>query len=255
VNPNELPSYPAAGPEGGNQSNTRLLLIALGVVVVIIIIAIMVFLKPHQSGSNTGGKLSVTGTNPDTTAVATNSDSLAISFSEPLQSGSAQVSSDPKIITGSSISGDTLTLKFPPKTLKSGSRYTITLNSIKSTSGSELTNDQLSFIPSIQEPTTSGEDSLLNVGLSNDQVHNIVMGIAQFDPYAKEEDFNSSTIKHFRLNPSDAWSPWAVSVTVAVDGANYNVVSSYFDTQHVKVQVLDPATGQQLFTTGDPGSI
>ena len=253
MNPNELSGYPDNSPSG-NQSNTRLLLIALGVVVVVIIIAVLIFLKPHQPGGSTG-KLSITGTNPDTTAVATQTESLAISFNQPLQSGSASVSADPGIITGNNISGDTLTLNFAPKTLKAGSKYTVTIKSIKSVSGDELTDDQLSFIPSVQEPNTTGEDSLSNIGLSTDQVTSVIMAVAQFDPYVKNEDINVSTIKHFRLNPADAWSPWAVSFSVSVDGTNYNVVGSYFDTQHIQVKIFDPASGQQLFVTGDPGSI
>lgn len=255
MNPNELPSYPATSPDG-KQSNTRLLLITLGVVVVVIIIAILLFLKPNQSGSNTTtGKLRITGTIPDTTSVATQSDELVINFSEPLRSGSASISSDPQIISGSLISGDALTINFTPKTLKAGSKYTITIKSISSTSGDQLTNDQLSFIPSVQAPAVSGDDALSNIGLSTDQVNSIELAIAQFNPYAKAVTINTASVKHFRSNPTDAWSPWAVSFSATIDGANYTVVGSYFDAQHIQTKVLDPASGQQLFVTGDPGSI
>ncbi|HEY2004285.1 MAG TPA: hypothetical protein VGH44_04185 [Candidatus Saccharimonadia bacterium] len=245
------PGYPPV-PQNSNQPS-RLGLLAGLAVIIIVILAVVFFLKPPQPTPATA-KFSVSTITPSQTSVTTQTTAIAIKFNRSLATGSASVASNPEVVSATSISGDTLTLTLKPRTLISLKAYVISVKSISSTTGDQLTNQQISFTPSFAPPTTTGQDALTNVGLSNDQVINVMTYISQFDPWAKAVDINDGSLRHFRLNPSDAWSPWAVSFTADIDGTNYTVVGNYYDTEHIQIKISSPS-GQQLFTAGTPGSI
>jgi hypothetical protein len=261
MNPEEtlpnLPNLPSS-PDGGRFSK-RLLLLGLGVVV-IIALGVVAYFNQHQTTGNhpttaaiTPDKLSITSTDPDVASVTTLTQSLAINFNLPLTAGSATVTASPQIISSTSITGKTLTLTLTPKTLLDAKTYTITIKSISSTSGKSLTNKQITFVPAYSAPTTSGQEALSNVGLSDDQVSSLYTYLSKFNLWAQNVAVDPATVRHFRENPADAWSPWAVSFTVNIDGTNYKAVTDYFDTEHIRIKLSNLAN-QQVYTAGDPGS-
>lgn len=247
------PGYPPV-PQNYNQPNKRLGLIAVVAVVVVVVLGAVLLLNSHQPGGP-NGKFSISTITPGQTSVNTQTTAMAVKFNRSLATGSATVVSSPDIIAATNISGDTLNLAFKPRTLVTQKTYTINIKSISSSAGDQLTNQQISFTPSFAPPTITGQDALTNVGLSNDQVINILNYLSQFNPWAKTVTIDDATLKHFKLNPTDAWSPWAVGFTTNIDGANYYVVGSYYDTEHIQLRISDPVSGQQLFTAGTPGSI
>jgi len=246
-------SYPPV-PQNTNQPKKRLGFIAIVAVVIVIVLGAILFLKPHQPATSST-KFGINTITPSQTSVTTQTTTMAIKFNRSLAIGSATVVASPNIIAATNISGDALNLAFKPRTLIAQKTYTITIKNLSSSSGDQLATQQLSFAPSFAPPTTTGQDTLTDVGLSDDQVISIMNYISQFDPWAKTVTIDDATLRHFKLNPTDAWSPWAVGFTANIDGANYYIVGSYYDTEHIQLKVSDPVSGRQLFTAGTPGTI
>lgn len=255
MSPEETYSYPPSSPDGSQPKKRLRLLVLLAIVVVIVLgaLAIMVSLKSTPKTTETT-EFSITATTPGVKQVTTQTPSIAINFNRPLETNSASVASSPSIITSTSTTDNTLTLTFAAKTLVSAKKYTITINSISSTTGERLTDQLLTFTPTFVGPTTSGGDALINIGLSTDQVNSLFTYISQFDPSAQNVVIDESSIKHYMESPNDAWSPWAVSFSMNVDSTNYKVVSDFDDTEHIQVTIYNATSNQQLFTAGSPGS-
>ena len=255
MSPEENYSYPPSLPDD-NQFKKRLRLLLVLAIVLVVVIAAFAILNPHKKpGATTRTTtFSITGIVPGIGGITTQTSSMGINFNMPLKTNSATVTSSPSIITATNITGNMLTLTFVTKTLVSTKHYDITINSISSTTGKRITKQLISFTPSFAGPATSGGDALINIGLSTDQVNSLFADVSQFNPWAQNVVIDQSTIKHYLENPSDAWSPWAVSFSMNVDGTNYNVVGDFNNTESIQVNIYDPATNQQLFTTGSPGS-
>ena len=251
---NHIPS-----PPGDNQFRNRkrlLIFLAIAVAVLLVVLAFLGRHQPTPSATNTtNNAFRITTITPDIKHVTTQTTSLTIDFNKSLEAGSATIGSNPSIISGSTVTGNTLTLTFPAKKLLNSLTYTITINGIGSTSGDRLTNQVLTFTPKFVAPTITGEDALVNEGLSTDQANSLSTYIGQFDPWAQNVAIDESTIRHYQEDPTDAWTPWAFGFSMNVDGTNYNVVADFYDTEHVQVKISVPSTGQVLFTAGSPGSI
>lgn len=237
-------------PEG-NRFKKRLRLLIF-ILVAAVIIFVMLALVSHRKKTP---PFSVTSTVPSITGITTQTPSMAVNFNEPLAAHSASVTSSPSIVTGYSIHGDTLTLTFAPKTLLSSKTYSITIQSITSTTGKKLTNQQTSIKPIYVGPVITGEKALISIGLTTTQVNDINSYVGQFSPWAQNMSIDQTSIRHYMENPSNPWSPWAVSFTMTLDGTQYTVVGDFYSTQDIQVKFSNPSTGQLLFTAGTPGSI
>jgi hypothetical protein len=252
----QTPLTPGSSP--GFPKRLRLALILLAVVAVILG-ALALARKPAGNSSPITSKpdpkvLSITSTVPDLATVANTTPSMAVIFNLPLESGSASVTSDPQIISSTSIKGNTLTIIFTPRTLLNAKTYTITIKGLNSTTGVHLTDPKtLTFVATSNPPTTSGQEALSSVGLSEDQVNSIYTYLSQFNLWAQNIAVDPASVRHFRENPSDAWSPWAVGFTVNIDGTAYKAVTDYYDTEHIRIK-LNNLANQQVYTAGDPGS-
>lgn len=244
-------NYTTSQDPEGDQFKKRLRLL-VGLVVVMVVVFVVLAIVGHNKAAT---KFAVTHTTPTVLGVTTQTPSMTVYFNEPLASGSASVSSTPSIVTGSSISGNALKLTFASKTLQTSKTYFISIKSISSTTKQQLTNTQISFKPTLGMPTFTGEDTLVNMGITNAQVNNINTYVAQFSPYAQNVAIDTTSIKHYQLNPSDPWTPWAIGFSMSIDGTPYTVVGSFYDTQDIQVKITDPSTGNVVYTAGTQGSI
>ncbi len=243
-------NYGTAPDPSDDQFKKRLRLLVVLVVVMIVVFVVLAIVGHNKAAT----KFAVTRTTPTVLNVNTQTPSLSIVFNEPLAANSASVGSNPSIITGSSISGSSLKLTFAPKTLATSKTYFITIKSIRSSTGQQLTNTQISFKPSLGMPNFTGEDALTNIGITTTQLNDINTYVAQFNPYAQTATIDPSSIKHYQVNPSDPWTPWAVGFSMNLDGTNYTVQGAFYDTQDIQVKITDPSTGNQVYTAGSPGS-
>lgn len=250
MNPEEYYTTTPSQDPGGDQFKKRLRLL-IGLVVVMVVVFVVLAIVGHHKGST----FAVTHTTPTVLGVTTQTPSMTVYFNEPLAAGSASVSSTPTIVTGSSISGNSLKLTFAAKTLVTSKTYFVTIKSISSTTKQQLTNTQISFKPTLAMPTFTGEDALTNIGLTTTQINDINTDVAQFNPYAQTATIDTTSIKHYQVNPSDPWTPWAVGFSMNLDGTNYTVQGAFYDTQDIQVKITDPSTGSQVYTAGSLGSI
>lgn len=249
MNPNENYDYPvtSAGSTDDSSRKRRRLLIVIAAVVVLGI-AVWIYFASQKP-------LQIISTDPSLTKITTQAPTLKLTFNMPLAASSASVTAIPNIVISSKVSGNTLTLTLRGHTMLVLHTYTLYLQNVRSTSGRKLKDPHVSFNPKFAAPFITGEEGLINIGLTNQQVSDINAYNSQLKPWAQTVSVDGSTIKHFQLNPSDPWTPWAVSFTENIDGTNYNVVGSFYNTQDIKVTITDPATGTQVLSAGNPGSI
>lgn len=245
-------NYGATPPDPADAQFKKRLFLLGGLVIVLIVVFVVLALVGHNKAANS---FAVGHTTPSVGNITTHSTSMTVVFNEPLAAGSASVSSTPSIVSGESISGNSLKLNFAANTLQTSKTYFVTIKSISSTTKQQLTNTQISFKPTLGMPLFNGEDALINIGLTNTQVGDINTYVAQFSPYAQAATIDTTSIKHYQLNPSDPWTPWAVGFSMTIDGKPYTVVGAFYDTQDIQVKITDPATGNQVYTAGTPGSI
>lgn len=249
MNPNENYNYSVtAGSAGSESTSKRRRLLIILAVIIFIGLAVWIYFASQKP-------LQLTSTDPILTKITTQAPTLKLTFNMPLAASSASVSAIPNIIVNSSVSGNTLTLILKERTMLTLHTYTLYLQNVRSTSGRKLKVPHVSFDPKFAAPFITGEEGLINVGLTNQQVSNINTYNSQLNPWAQTVAIDDSTIKHFQLNPSDPWTPWAVSFTENIDGTNYNVVGSFYDAQDIKVTITDTSTGTQVLSAGSPGSI
>lgn len=249
MNPQDNYGLPVTQAEPNDDSfKKRLRLLAILLVVLVVVFGVIFFFT-HQT------PLKVTSTNPSLSSITTQAPTLKLTFNMPLAASSASVTSNPSIVTSSRVSGDTLTLTLKERTMLILHTYTINLQNLRSMTGRKMKNAQVSFSPKFATPFITGEDSLIGIGLTNQQVTDINNYNAQLSPWAQTVEIDTGSIKHYMLNPSDPWSPWAVSFIESIDGYNYNVVGSFYNTQDIQVKITDPSTNTQVLSAGTPGSI
>lgn len=249
MNPQDNYGLPATQVEPNDDSfKKRLRLLAILLVVIVIVFG-TIFFFTHQT------PLQITSTNPSLSTITTQAPTLKLTFNMPLAAKSASVTSNPSIVTDSSVSGSTLTLTLKEQTMLILHTYTINLQNLRSISGRKLKNGQVSFSPKFATPFITGEESLKSIGLTDQQVTDINNYNAQLSPWAQTVEVDTGSIKHYMLNPSDPWSPWAVSFTESIDGNNYNVVGSFYNTQDIQVTITNPSTNTQVLSAGTTGSI
>lgn len=251
MKPKDYKYSPRFGTDDSFRKRVRLLLIIIGVVAVVA--GGLLLLNQHRVVHNKAVSLSVTSTTPSLQDVSTQTTSLKITFNQTLVAGSVSVSSTPSIITTTSVSGKVVTLTLTPKTLVSTQRYTILIRNARSTTGHSLVNHTLLFKPNFAEPLFVGEDGLINIGLSSDQVNLLNSYISQYTLWAQEVVVNQSSIVHTKVSWTDDWSPWEVTFSANIDGTAYNIVGEYNDTEHIQVNIYNPQNNALLFTAGTTG--
>lgn len=249
MNPQDNYGLPVTGVEPNDDSfKRRLRLLGILLVALVIVLGIIFYFANQKP-------LQITSTDPSLTKITTQAPTLKLNFNMPLSASSASVTSIPSIIVNSSVSGNTLTLTLKEQTMLVLHNYTIDLANLRSTSGKKMKNAQVTFSPKFAAPFITGEEGLKSIGLTDQQVSDINTYNSQLKPWAQTVSIDTSTIKHYMLNPSDPWSPWAVSFTENIDDVNYNVVGSFYDTQDIQVKITDPSTGTQLLSAGSPGTV
>jgi hypothetical protein len=124
-------------------SKIKILIGAVLVIVAVALFVVLVVLPFH-----------VVGTNPSSQSVTTLTPFFDIEFNKTLSSSGLAVSSNPSIVRSFSVQNKTLVINLSPLLLSGGKTYTITVNSVKSTSGQELLNKTFSFSP--HQSTFSG---------------------------------------------------------------------------------------------------
>lgn len=249
MNPQDNYGLPVTQEEPNDDSFKRRLRLLAILFVVLVVVFGTIFFFTHQT------PLQVTSTSPSLSTITTQAPMLKLTFNMPLKASSASVTSNPSIVTSSKVSGNTLTLTLKSRTMLILHTYTINLQNLRSTSGRKMKNGQVSFSPKFATPFITGEDSLKAIGLTDQQVTDINNYNARLSPWAQTVEVDTGSIKHYMLNSSDPWSPWAVSFTESIDGYNYNVVGSFFNTQDIQVTITDPSTNTQVLSAGTPGSI
>jgi hypothetical protein len=257
-NPTEgIKVNPGLNGPSDDSKRFRLLAILVGVAVVILV-CVLAFSRhtsptaKHNATAPTA--FTVTGTTPQLNTLNTQSPSLTINFSKTLAAGSASITSNPHIITATSISGKTVTLTLTPRTMLNSKTYTVDIASISDTTGERITSKTLKFTPSFAGPIVSGEDILTNEGLSSVQLSSLNSYLAGFDPWAQNISIDPSSVKHYQVSQTDEWSPWAYSFAMTIDGAAYNVVCAFDDTEDLQVTINNASNNQQVFQTGSVGS-
>jgi hypothetical protein len=235
-----------SSPSGGIRSKRR-----LGIIIVVVVLLLGVLTLSSHLGSP---PFNIVGTTPKLKNMTTKARSLAVNFSQPISAKGLSITSSPSIVTSSNISGKTLTLRLAADTLLNTKTYVITIKSVSDTSGTQLLNQKLSFTPVHVGAVFVNEYALYSVGLSTNQASILNSYLSQFKPWASTVTVNTSSIKHYLDSPSDPWSPWDVSCTVSIDGTNYNVITSYDNTNSLQLKVFDPTSGNQLFAAGSVGS-
>jgi hypothetical protein len=168
---------------------------------------------------------------------------------------SVSLTSSPAIIASSGVVRGTLTINLTPNTLSAAKTYTITIKSVSSLSGIQLTNQKLSFTPAFKAPSFDGESTLYDAGLTNSQVGDLNAYISQFNPWATTVAVDPATVDHHRDNPNDPWSPWDISFSVSIDGIAYQAVTSYGNINSIQLKIFNSTgVGQPLFIAGTVGT-
>lgn len=254
MNPEQsnLPPFSSLGsfdsPSSG-RSKKPFIILAAGLVFLLVVLALFMLGKPSTKHTNTPAEFSMTGTSPSGYGITTQVTTLAVNFNRQLSSVKPSVTSNPSIISSTSVSGKTLTISFTPDKLTKNTRYSITIASISDTTGQRLTNQKLVFTPAFQPPTFTGESGLYDKGLSTDQVQSLESYISDFKPWASSVSIDQASINHYK-DRNSAFDYWHIAFTMDVDGTTYNVVTNYTATLKIQVIILDPASGNQLFEEG-----
>jgi hypothetical protein len=249
MNPQDNYGFPVTPEDPGDTKfKKRLRLLGILAAIMVVVFIVLIIISNRKP-------LTITSYNPTLSVITTQAPTLKLTFNMPLVSTSASVTSNPSIITSSNVSGNTLTLNLKARTMLILHTYTITIKSLQATTGQKLVNKVVSFSPKFATPFVTGEEGLKSIGLTDQQVADINNYNAQLSPWAQTVEVDTGSIKHYMLNPSDPWSPWAVSFTESIDGYNYNVVGSFYNTQDIQVQITDPSTNTQVLNAGSPGSV
>lgn len=249
MNPKDNYGFPTTPEDPGDTKfKKRLKLLGILAVVLVIVLVVIMIIGNRKP-------LTITNYNPSLSVITTQAPALKLTFNMPLVSTSASVTSNPSLVASSTISGNTLTLNLKARTMLILHTYTITIKSLQATTGQKMTNKVISFSPKFAAPFITGEETLKGIGLTDQQVTDINNYNAQLSPWAQTIEVDTGSVKHYMLNPSDPWSPWAVSFTESIDGYNYNVVGSFYSTQDIQVEITDPNTNTQVLNAGSPGSV
>ncbi len=247
--------------------NGWLWLAVIAVVVVWIIISLVI-----------NSKFRVTGTQPGLDGVAAATPQLSINFNRPLSTNNLSVDSTPSIIAGQKISGQSLLLDLSP--LNAGQGYTITVNSISSTDGAQLSHQVFSFkakniafkdLPKdeqqlilqrqSQKPGPLGFnyqnfDKLLDHGVSVEQestLKQIIYRYAQtLKPPASQATLDTASLGKPPRDPSS--NVFTILFNLSVDKTSYSAKLEYFGAASVHLLLNDPKTGVLVFDSNSVSS-
>jgi hypothetical protein len=265
MQPNDFANQYALQPnDSGNQKKWFIrIAIAFTAALILLIIALA---KP--------GQLQITGTNPDPSTLNTTSTFLKVTFNHQLSSKGLSVSSQPSIVTSSTVSGNTLTINLN-QSMTGGTNYIITINSISDTSNGQLTNKVYSFKPAatafnnlptdqqnaaLQQqqnhpPSKSnigfvGTDELLNYGVTLGQENSLEQAFFNFKPTSTAVIIDTNTIAPVARDPNSASPSDTINFSVTIDSQPYNAKIIYSNITDLQLILVDPANAKQVFDSG-----
>jgi Bacterial Ig-like domain len=266
MQPNDIPSQNAMDPGDTAGQKKWFIRIAVGFTLAVILLVIAL-LRP--------GQLQVTGTNPDPTTINTTTPFLKVTFNHQLSGSGLSVSSQPSVVTSSTVSGNTLTINLN-QMMSAGTNYTVTINSISDTSNGQLTNKVYSFTPTASSfanlPTDQqnatlqqqqnhppskanigfvGTDALLNDGVTLGQENDLEQAFFNFEPDTKAVVIDTTTITPIARDPNSADPGDSITFAVTVDNHPYNATINYSNVTVLQLLLVDQATGKQVFDSGN----
>lgn len=217
-----------------------------------------------------GAKFRLVSTDPSLSNFPVAMPELIVSFNRELND-KYSISSEPRIISDQKVSGKQLILGL--SALDVSQQYKITIGSISSVDGSQLTNQVLVFTPKNisagklskehqqkilanqqQKPGVlslkySGLDTLLDHGISSQQLDELQEAIHLYanslKPPTKEATVDTDSLRRPPRDPSaDVFS---LFFTLSFDKVSYNAKIEYSGLTFMRLLLYDQKTGAQVF--------
>lgn len=118
--------------------------------------------------------------------------------------------------------------------------------SLKQTSKTSLDINDTHLLPSIYNVNFTGMDSLLDKGITIEQVTNLKQGLYSFNNKAKTIAVNDDTIMSGPRDPNSLQG-FSMTFTVTMGGSTYNAVMKYGLGDDIYISLTDPQTNTQVY--------
>jgi hypothetical protein len=265
------PTYGSNSLEAQIQQRRRMKQIIAAVIVLVVVYVVYTLFHSLQ--------FHVVSTDPSTGSFAAVAPYMDINFNEPLKKDGISVSASSGIVTSSAVVGKTLRLTLN-EPLQAGQQYTITIKSISSTKGSQITNKTFAFTAKdisfqklsdaqqkatlakqVKRPASRdnfayvGDDAMTSEGgLSAEQLLDAKQAIFQYIQANKLTD-KVSTIAFTNIvsaapHPDDPLAPDVMSFTLGLDQTTYKAKLSLSDLFTARLFLYD-TSGAQVYDSGD----
>jgi len=106
-------------------------------------------------------------------------------------------------------------------------------------------------------PSFTGEDSLINIGVTNEQVTNMEQAFEQYFASAGKSpsQVNISSVQKLSVNQNATTPIWTIGFDVDLDGIKtYSAKMDYFNFTGIRLYLYSPGTTNLLYDSQDVGA-
>jgi len=219
----------------------------------------------------------VVSLSPSSGNVSTITPYIKINFSKIINKDNLVISSGPSIIKSITVSGKTVTVNVLVP-LKANKRYEITIVTVYDKDGKELKNVNFKFTPKYepynslskdqqetilrqqeqsannQPPTFLGTSSLINNGLTTQQVQDFEQGVTNF-AQSQKLNFSSAVVNQSTVtsDTNNGNGIFGINFTFSINSIDYSANIQYSGLQSVQLNIYNNQ-GTELYQYGNLNS-
>jgi len=246
--------------------------------IIILVLIFLILLFAGLSFFNRNSGFRVVSTDPKLSSMPNVAPYMNVVFSEKLSSENIEISSDPSITQSHSVKDKTLKINFKKDKLHVDEKYTVTIKSIKNTSGKSITNKDLTFTAKDvdfdslssemqtaiiksqdQFPYTAnsyqfeGIETLDEYGLTQDTTAGLRQAVFNYGQSIKKQidhaALYSNSVTTTIVDPNQNIA--AINFTLDINDQTFSAQLNHWNLSKVRLYLRDTKTDAVVYDSGD----